>query len=525
MVTPADLRRWDPFCMEDAFRAFGAARDRLLGMDAALAAARLAEADWQGAAAERARAAHDRIADQLHTLGEEAGEVRPGLGRAIDAVVAMRADLVVLEGVAAATGFAIGDDGTVTDVLQGFFGQGTSTAAGRLVESALLTGRIRQLLDRAADVDANVHVLLRLADPPPPAPVTGGAATVVAAWWNALPRPEQERFVADHPDQAGNLDGLPAVVRDMANRKRLLTAITDAEARRLATAGQLSALSDAIDHGRQGMDQIPRRDALEAQLERADAHIAVLRALQNRLQAGGTRPAFLLGFQPDVGNGRAIVALGNPDTATNVVTFVPGTSARLETIPGEIGRAEAMADSAQSSAPSQSTAVIAWNGYDAPQSILPDAAEGRFADAAEPLLRSFQDGLRATHAGPASRNTVVGHSYGSTVIGHTARDGALDADALVFAGSPGVGVDDVSGLDRPPGTVYSTTAAADPIEITHSPVLGPVDDALGADPSNPRFGAHVFLADPGGGHSDYWNLGNPSLSSFGRIATGQAPVR
>ncbi len=393
----------------------------------------------------------------------------------------------------------------------------------RLAESALIAGRIQQLLGRAADVDGRVHDLLQVAHPPPPAPV-GGAAAGVAAWWQALPAHEQRRYVADHPDQAGSIDGLPAVVRDAANRRRLVATITEAETTRRVTAGQLSVLSDAIDHGRQGMDQVPQRDALAAQLARTDAHIAILRELQARLLAAGRRPAFLLEFEPEVGNGRAIVAVGNPDTATNVVTYVPGTSARLETISAEVSRADAMADVATVAAPSQSTAVVAWDGYEAPQSILPDAARTRFADAAEPLLRSFQDGLRATHTGPVSRNTVLGHSYGSTVVGHTARDGALDADALVFAGSPGVGVGSVRGLHRPPGTVYSTTAAADPIEITHSVWLGSADNALGTDPSDPRFGAHVFLADPHGGHSDYWNRGNPSLSSFGLIATGQEPV-
>ncbi len=78
MITPADLRRWDPGRMEDAFGALGVARDRLLGLDAALAAARPAEDHWWGTAAEMARAAHDRIARSLRTLGEEADAVAPG---------------------------------------------------------------------------------------------------------------------------------------------------------------------------------------------------------------------------------------------------------------------------------------------------------------------------------------------------------------------------------------------------------------------------------------------------------------
>jgi hypothetical protein len=520
VITPADLRQWDPLRMEDAFRALGGARDRLLGIDAALPSARPPADHWQGTAAELARAAHDRIALRLRALTDQAAAARPGLAEAIDAVIAVRADLAVLEGLAAADGFAIGDDGRVTDI-RDFAGPATVDGSARLADQAAIARRVRQLLARADDVDRRVHDLLVVTQPPLVTPSRAGS---VAAWWRALPLPDRERFIAEHPEQAGRLDGLPASVRDAANRRLLAAAVADAETGRLAAADQLKALTDAIDHGRAGMDQIPRRDALTAALARADAHIAMLRSLQERLQAAGARPAFLMAFQPEVGHGRAVVALGNPDTATNVVTLVPGTGARLATITGDLARAEAIADAAAMAAPAQSTAVIAWNGYDAPLSILPDAAEGRFADAAEPLLRSFQDGLRVAHEGPRSRNTVVGHSYGSTVIGHTARDGALDADAIVFAGSPGVGVHDVRGLHRPPDTVYSTTSAADPIEITHSRWLGPADDALGDDPSDPRFGAHVFPADPRGGHSDYWRHDNPALRSFALIATGQEPL-
>jgi hypothetical protein len=508
MITLVDLRQWDPLRLEDAFRTLGVARDRLLGLDTALVAARLAENHWRGTAAELARAAHDRIGLGLRMLTEEADAARPGLAEAIDAVVAVRADLAVLEGLAAADGFAISNDGRVTDMCD-FAGPATVDGPARLADQAAVAGRVRQLLDRADDVDRRVHDLLVVAHPALATPGQGSSAAAVAAWWRALPAPDRERFVAEHPDQAGRLDGLPASVRDIANRRLLAAAVADTETGRLAAADQLKALTDAIDHGRAGMDQIPRRDALTAALARADAHIAMLRSLQERLQAAGARPAFLMAFQPEVGNGRAAVAIGDPDTATNVVTLVPGTSARLATISGDVARAEAIADAAAMAAPSQSTAVIAWNGYDAPLSILPDAAQGRFADAAEPLLRSFQDGLRVAHDGPRSRNTVIGHSYGSTVIGHTARDGALDADAIVFAGSPGVGVHDVRGLHRPPDTVYSTTAAADPIEITHSRWLGPADDALGNDPS-----------DPGSARTSF-----PPTRAAGTATTGAATTR
>lgn len=54
-------------------------------------------------------------------------------------------------------------------------------------------------------------------------------------------------------------------------------------------------------------------------------------ALRDRIEAApeGTRDElFLLKLDP-AGNGQAIVSIGNPDTATNVATLVPGTANNL----------------------------------------------------------------------------------------------------------------------------------------------------------------------------------------------------
>ena len=521
MLTLAALRLWDPAAMESAFQALGATRDRLAELEGALPGARVPEPEWQGTAADLARAGHDRVAQRLRGLREDLDGLRPGLGAAVDTAAALRAELTTLEALAAARGFLVGGDGAVTDLLPGL----TAVDQGeRVAELALVAGRVRVLLGRATDVDRTVRALLQRARAAGAVAAAAQSPAQVAAWWRGLPPSGRAAFLAEHPDEAGNLDGLPAVVRDAANRGRLAAALADTAAARDRTAAELGALSDAIDHGRQGADQVPRRDALTARLDTLEAHLAALQGLQSRLRAASPRPALLLGFQPEVGNGRAIVAVGDPDTAADVVTYVPGTSSRLDTINDEVARADAMADSAELQSGSPSIAVIAWDGYEAPQLLLPDAARQRYADDAQPLLRSFQDGLRATHDGPPSRNTVLGYSYGSTVVGHTARDGHLDADALVFVASPGVGVDDVRGLHRPPGTVYATTGPDDPIELTHAWWLGPADDALGQDPSAPGFGARVFRSDAHAGHSDYWRSGNVSLRSFGRIATGREPV-
>ncbi|HEY2763441.1 MAG TPA: alpha/beta hydrolase [Pseudonocardiaceae bacterium] len=84
----------------------------------------------------------------------------------------------------------------------------------------------------------------------------------------------------------------------------------------------------------------------------------------------------------------------------------------------------------------------------------------------------FQDGLRATHQGPPSHNTVLGHSYGSTVVGYAARDHRIVADDVIFVGSPGVGVEHATDLHLPPSHVWSSHAANDlvrPLGHPHPP--------------------------------------------------------
>ncbi|GGL12906.1 hypothetical protein GCM10012284_54450 [Mangrovihabitans endophyticus] len=96
-----------------------------------------------------------------------------------------------------------------------------------------------------------------------------------------------------------------------------------------------------------------------------------------------------------------------------------------------------MAGDATLYAPDASTSAVFWLGYDAPDSI-PQAGSSTYAEDAADDLDRFQTGLRATHDGDTpSRNTVLGHSYGSTVIGHAAQNPAINADALVFVASPG----------------------------------------------------------------------------------------
>ncbi|ONI67112.1 hypothetical protein BWI15_28505 [Kribbella sp. ALI-6-A] len=323
------------------------------------------------------------------------------------------------------------------------------------------------------------------------APPPGASPDQVKAWWDSLTDEQRATVLRDSPDQIGNLDGIPATIRDAANRSMLDQQLAALQAERGALAQKLET-----------QNKTPAgplyTDILE--LRELDEKIAGVGQIQQRLAEApaGQPPAFLLGLDP-TGDGQAIVAIGNPDTAGNVATMVPGTTARLGTFGGEMARADLLWQSAQR-AGSPSTSVVAWLGYDAPDEI-PNASSASYADGAVKPLQDFQNGLRSTHEGPRSLNTVVGHSYGTTAIGHAAVKGSLDADQIEFVASPGVLAETVTDLhlDGVPAAdvgrrVFSTVSATDPINVTNLPGV----DALGPDPAGPSFGGRTFESPRGG---------------------------
>lgn len=236
---------------------------------------------------------------------------------------------------------------------------------------------------------------------------------------------------------------------------------------------------------------------------------------------------YLLSFDT-IGNGHAVLSVGDPDAATNIAITVPGTGTNLSTIGGNVNRVESVQQEAQRDG-AGTTASIIWQGYDAPQSI-PDAPAQHYANTAAPLLADFEKQITA--AAPNAHITVIGHSYGSTVVGLAAADNGMSPEDLVFLGSPGVGVDSASDLGVAPGHVWDGTAADDP--VPWAPPVNPLhwdqNDPyvrFGVDPASSQFGAIRFEVSDGPGyldpsvHSDNWNSGSESLKNMGRIVAGQ----
>jgi hypothetical protein len=324
---------------------------------------------------------------------------------------------------------------------------GQARAQGELDDARTLLAKALALRDQEAAAAARAIRTAcndKLADANWKFGLAGPAAGMVAALL--------EQAAAGSPRA---LDGLPATKRDTANRAVFnsdYAQVTSRIARlkaelRGATSGILGlpVLGSLI-------NDIDGTGAKQAELARLEGLLTGMNAVRAALgQPGkgqnGLPPAYLLGF--DTRNlGHVIVSYGNPDTANNVVTYVPGLGSKLSGAGSDLTRALRTYTQAQFFAPMSATASIYWLGYDAPQlSLSPlalpaDLAVGYTNDAraAAPALDSFAAGLRAAHDPSFAAHTVaLGHSYGPVAVGEaTIRAQGKLADDVIFVGSPGV---------------------------------------------------------------------------------------
>ena len=477
------------------------------------------------AALEKASRACDTYVDQVVALTRErAGLVadRSELNAAIDALVAdieasTEADTEALH---SRSERLQGRVAALTDRIGAYWER--VTAAEDRVISALRSvdtaAEARREADRPGrpDTDALRRDLQALDDP-----------AAVTRWWKGLSGAEREALKISDPDLVGNTNGIPTGDRDEANRTSLerdLDRIT-------------------------GIPEGERSDAERRLLERAQAARDALDVpgFEKDRVTGEPIDVNLLVYQPTAfgGDGAAAVSYGDPDTADNTALIVPGITNDGTNIASQGQDAFRLFQEANQ--PGDSSAVVAWMGYDSPSWNPQDALDwpGDGLDmgsvvredkaiAGGVLLSQFVDGLRATDEGGSSHLSVIGHSYGSTTVAHAAHDHGLGADSLTLIGSPGAGGDDVNGvrdLRMPEGTVY--VGSADNDFVTW---LGRDGDAgMGKDPAHADFGAKVFPVDPGrefhadslgdgiDNHTSYFEQGSRSLANLTDIVQGGEP--
>lgn len=304
----------------------------------------------------------------------------------------------------------------------------------------------------------------------PPIP-TNASPQDVRNWWMSLTPEQRAALVESQPGRIGNLDGVPFAERDKANHlamQRLLDSETSADGPIHRRLRQFTDMTGEIDK---------------------DRHFLV--------------------FDPSA-DGKVAEVFGDLEHADYVTVVVPGVTSDLESFHRVSGNARVVQDAA-----GKNTAVIAWIGYDAPDSI-PDVAEVWTGPGIEggKALASF---VAAVQAESGAKVILTGHSYGSYVVGQALLAGAR-VESAVFIGSPGAGVERVA--DFPPGAAQHYYAGAIPLD----PVAGL--QAFGQAPTDPDFGATVFDAGRGADvlhrHSQYFDEG-VGRDNIVRIASGGSP--
>ena len=501
---------------------------------------------WHGVAAERARhrAGTDRrdviaMADRVRAASAVA---RAGAERIADV---RRAVLAVVSS-AEDAGFTVSENFVVaaTDPVR----QAQARALHRELSSRLdrLIAADRQIAAQITSAATGLGVGLRtdpaprtgprFADPPPERPDPGGPVSLPEdprrfnELWTSLSRKDRDR-IFQQDNSIGNRPGMPFIDRDSYNRIHLdrLQAASQAEVDALQSRfDELAARVYTGDHSGPTTDELR---ALAPRLTGARRELDGYESVRGALTGGDGVPRFLSLIDDQ---GHAAVSIGDPDFARCTATFVPGTGQDMAAIDSSSRRSVDMFTATLDADPTLSTgdvSITTWVGYDRPMT-LSEAAWPDRARSGGAALDSWMDGLHASHRGSDAVDTVIGHSYGSTLVGGAATSGHhLAADNVIAVGSPGMLSGHAADLALEPGaTVYAMTAGNDPISLVTSLTLG-------ADPNDAGYGAVRLTTNPGAAlpysagvlpglsaHDSYWDEGNPGLGNIGAIIAGLGPT-
>lgn len=349
----------------------------------------------------------------------------------------------------------------------------------------------------------------RIASAPP-------AAADVTRWWGALERGSRASMIATAPELVGNLEGVPAADRDVANRSVLRTAIR--ELQRTATGSGRTLASQA------------------------GQRIQMLRSIEDALvSAPGEPRKWLLGLDTS-GQGRAAIVVGDLERADYVSVLVPGMFFTIgnQMVPWSEAAVRLRDEQLQwlerleGPRHGRTVATVAWIGYPTPNLTnvggIDNAYEGRDS------LAGLLAGVRALRGDDQPYLSVIAHSYGSTAALMTLAEFDVEVDALALVGSPGSSAKTVRELHVRDGNVFVGEAAWDPV---------PNSSFFGSDPGSRDFGATRLsvtgTVDPvtgeqlagSVGHNEYFSPGTESMRNLaliaidrgGHVTTGQPVAR
>jgi len=467
-------------------------------------------------------------------------------------------------------------DGEVGDALD----DGDEDEANDLYEDAVAETRavlfqVTQIRDDYSATLQNALAILH-ADAGDPAEIKGADELLipppdtvqeqVKSWWDSLSEDQKRLLIDQHPQELGNLNGIPAEVRGQVN----LGVIDDDLHRVENVAGQFGLSpqplrDNALHDANNDIITNPEKYGLtSADITRYQNAVKTNEGLDHdRGDPKNPRPVMVWAYDPLAfnGKGRAAIAIGNPDKSRNTAVIVPGTNSSVKggwLFDGH-NNAINLYDQSSKADPNQSTSVIAWMGYDAPEFDFqhPDTAIAdptKLQQVGSPwrareggtLLAADVNGLAVTHDGAIPTHlTVIGHSYGSTTEADAFANSGMRANDAVLIGCPGTDVARTAAdFHLNGGKVYVGAASTDAIswigesgggvpnavnDVLGDP-LGPLA-GLGTDPAHSGFGSVRFRAEVAGtpnvvpwfnDHSHYYDMGSEALHNMTEIAAGHS---
>ncbi len=524
---PGDIDRWDAEQIRAVSRAARSRAESASAVSAALGQLPAVES-WGGLAARAARVAIAVTQLALDAHAEESRAVARAADRAAEDVERLKSRLRRLDDDAHAAHLIV--DRVTGTVIPDTEFQGDS-AEFVTAADPIRTGLSGILADATAIDDELARAISAnaIGIPEPKAAVAATGPEDRRTWWDSLSRAAKDLLLERNPEVLGNCDGIPTADRSRAN----ITVMTRDIDRITGIAAEYGVLVDDVAGE-------PERFGLSTSdiVRYANAH-RVSEGLDYTQSQTGT-DVYLFAYRPQEfgGQGRTAIAIGDPDHAGHTAVVVPGTGNNVANgwFTHSDDATNLYTETLAATGPGPGVSVLAWMGYDAPDSLVdPQVSQTLLARQGGALLAADINALKATHYGP-THVTVVGHSYGATTVADAATGYRMQADDIVLVGAPGTDLArTASDFGLPAGGhVYVGSASTDPI-TNLAGMSGRVPGAgfttepigLGADPAADGFGSTRFKAEvtgwtlgSWGDHEHYFDSGSESLFSMADIASG-----
>jgi pimeloyl-ACP methyl ester carboxylesterase len=453
-LTVADVDRWSAEAVREVFHAANARGQATL--DASRQLSTLSVFDtWEGATAEVRKHTNASICQDLDAHGNEALAVARAADQAADGIEHVQSELRTLRHDADESHMTI--NATTNTVVP----TSNCLPTEALIAEIQLQPRLDAILAEANAVDQELAAAISMAEGDAPIPADAG------------PPVGPQGLTPTQRESDANQEHL------REERAKLQAHINDLEEAAKRAQGDPSRLQD-----------------INGQLAAAQYRLGEFNSIDDALGRAPETYLTALDIPADPNQKvRAAVAVGNPDTATDISVTVPGLgSSTKDSLPGMVTEASNLRDTAQKQLDrlglSGSVVTIAWMGYDPPSNpIKTDSPRDlwrtindyRARDGAA-ALAPYLEHVRANN--PGAHLSLFGHSYGSLTASLALQQlnsqGLHPVNDAVFYGSPGLELNSPSQLGLVNGHAYVMRAIGeDPI-----PELAPLAPlhGWGADP-------------------------------------------